>query len=104
MKPGLVNELGRDEAQPAHRLEACGDAKECGAAAAVEAFARREHGRHDDRSAVHRAALEGVVEILAVGRGAVDHRRVLGAKSACVPDGGARAAAVHARDKRPNVL
>ena len=73
-----------------------GDAEQRGAAVAAEALARGEHRRHDHRAAVHRAALEGVVEILAVRGGAVDHRRILGAEAARVPERGAGPAAVDA--------
>jgi hypothetical protein len=53
---------------------------------------------------VHRPALEGVVEILAVRGGAVDHRGVLRAEGARVADRGACAPAVDARDQRAHVV
>ncbi len=53
---------------------------------------------------MHRAALESVVEIFAVGGSAADHRGVLGAKAARMPDRGARTAAVDARDQSPDVI
>src|SRR5438309_9010611 len=60
--------------------------------------------RDDDCPAVHRAAFESVVEVFAVGGRAADHRGVLGAKAARMPDRGAGPAAVDARDERPQVI
>ena len=47
-----------------------------------------EHGRHDHRARMDRAALEGVVEILAMGRRAVDQRCVIGAEPPLMADRG----------------
>src|SRR5437867_11636087 len=104
MKSRFVDEFRRDEAQAAHRFHARGDAEKRGLSIALEAFARGEHGRDDDRPAVHRAALESVVEVFAVSGRAADHRRVLGAKAARMPDRGAGTAAVDARDEGPDVI
>ena len=71
------------------------------AAVAAEALAGGEHRRHDHRAAVHRPALEGVVEILAVRGGAVDQRGVLGAEAAGVPDRRAGPAGVDAARRAP---
>jgi hypothetical protein len=102
MESRLVDQLGRDEAQAAHRLDAGSDAEERRPAVAAETLARRKNRGHDDRAAVHRAALEGVVEVLAVRGGAVDHRRILGAETAAVPDRSA-AAATRAGDQGADV-
>ena len=75
MKARLVHHLRRDQAEPAHQLDADRDAFERGLAVDAVALADGEHRRHDHRAGVDRAALEGVVEILAVGRGAVDEGR-----------------------------
>ena len=55
-----------------------------------------EHGRHDDGAGVHGPALEGVVEVLAVGRGAVDEGRAGGAEALRVADGGGGAVSAQA--------
>ena len=104
MESRLVDQLGRDQAQPAQGFHARRDSEQRGGAAALEALARGEHGGNDDRARVHRPALEGVVEILAVRGGAVDHRGVFRAEAAGVPDRGAGAAAVDARDQRAHVI
>ena len=54
-------------------------AQQIGAGQAM-ALGRRQHGGHDDRSGMHRTALEGVVEVLAVRRGAVDEGRAFDAQ------------------------
>jgi hypothetical protein len=104
VEAGLVDELRRDEAQPAQTLDADGDAEERRAPVAAEALAGGQHRRHHHRAAVYRAALEGVIEVLAVGGGAAHHRRVLGAEPPHVADGGAGAAAVDAPHHCEDVL
>src|SRR6266849_45107 len=104
MKSRFVDEFRRDEAQATHRFHARGDAEKRGLSIAPEAFARGEDCRDDDCAAMHRAALESVVEVFAVGGRTADHRRVLGAKAAGMPDRGAGTAAVDARDERPDVI
>ena len=86
MKARFVRSLGRDEAHAAHDLDAGGDAFDDGVAGEAAMLGRREHGRNDDRAGVHRPAFEGVVVILAVRRGAVDERGVVGTEAAVVPD------------------
>ena len=71
MKPCLVHALGRRQAQPAHDFATHGDAARRVAARESVLLGRGEHGRDDHRAGVHRAALEGVVVILAVRGGAV---------------------------------
>ncbi len=104
MKSRLVDGFGNHEAQAAHRFDADRHAEQRRAPAAAETLARRQHRRHDDRAAVHRPAFERIVEILAVPRGAVDHRRVLGAEFAAMADRAARAAAIDAGDQRLDVI
>ena len=58
------------------------------------ALAGRQHRRHDHRAGMHRPALEGVVEILAVRRRAVDEGGAGRAERARVTDRGARAVVV----------
>ena len=72
MKTGLMHGLRHHRGQAAHRLGADCDAEQRRCAVAVVALAGRQHRRHDHRAGVHGPALEGIVEILAVRRGAVD--------------------------------
>ena len=85
MKAGFVGERRRHEAQPAHGLDADGDAEERRAAVELLPLADREHRRHDHRAGMDRAAFERVVEILAVDRRAVDDRGGRRAKRAAWP-------------------
>ncbi len=100
MKARLVHAHRRHAAQPAHQLAADRDAAQQVRAAQAMALGRREHGRHDDRTGMHRTALVGVVEILAVRRGAVDEGRRFGAQreSAGIADDSARPRLLDRRD------
>src|SRR4051812_27426898 len=104
MKPGVVNFLRRHEAEPAHGLDTGGDSEQRGTAIAFEAFAGGQHRRHDHGAAMHRATLERVVEILAVRRRAVDHRRIARAERTGVTDRRAGATRIDARRERPHVV
>ena len=73
-------------------------------AVAAVPLAGRQHRRHDHRAGMHRPALEGVVEILAVRRGAVDEGRARGAQRARVADRGAGAVVVPAASARLDVV
>ena len=75
----FVHGLRHHGGEAAHHFAADGDADKCGLAVALLPLAGRQHRRHDDRAGMHRAALEGVVEILAMGRGAVDEGRTASA-------------------------
>ena len=77
---------------------------ERGRAVRPVALAGREHGRHDDRAGMHRPALEGVVEILAMRGGAVDQRRAGRAQRAGVADHGAGTVVVAAGERRLDVV
>ena len=90
MKSGFVGERRRNERQPAHRLDADSEAEQRRFAVAAVALAGREHRRHDDGAGMDRAALERIVEILAVDGGAVDERRGGGGQRARMADRGAR--------------
>ena len=70
---------------------------------AVEAVALAggQHRRHDHRAGMHRAALEGVVEILAMRRRAVDEGGARRAQRARVADRGAGAVVVPAGERAP---
>ena len=81
MKAGFVGKRRRHGAEPAHGLDADGDAEKRRVAIQIVPLAGRQHRRHDDRTGMDWAALEGVVEILAVDRGAVDQRCGGGAKA-----------------------
>ena len=67
----------------------------------VVPLAGRQHRRHDHGAGMHRPALEGVVEILAVGRGAVDEGGAGRAHGARVADRGAGPVVVPGRRARP---
>ena len=88
MEAGLVHGLGGDQAQAADGLDADRDAEQHLLAVETLLLGDGEHGRHDDGTGVHGSALEGVVEVLAVGRGAVDEGRTRGAEVLQVADGG----------------
>ena len=104
MKAGLVGERRRHGREPAHGLDADRDAEERRAAIELVPLAGRQHGRHDHRAGMHRAALERVVEILAVDRGAVDHRRAGGRQRAGMTDGGARPVILAGRERGAHVI
>ena len=75
MEPRLVRRHGRHQAEAAQQLRAGDDAGEQPVAAEPFPLARGQHRRHDDGARVHRTALERIVVVLAVRRGAVDERR-----------------------------
>ena len=100
MKARVVDRLRPHQREPAQGLDTHRDAEPRSRTVAAEALARGEHRRHDDRAAVHRAAFERVVEVLAVRRGAVDQGGVLGAERLGVTDRRARPAGVDARASR----
>jgi len=86
VKAGLVDRFRDHHRHPAQRLDAGHKTGQCIAAVAAEAFRRRQHRRHDHRARMHRTAFEGVVEVLAVRRRAVDQRRRLGRKCLAMAD------------------
>ena len=100
MEAGLVHELRRHQAEPAQHLDADRDAEQRRLTVRSVPLAGREHRRHDHRAGMHRPALEGVVEILAMRRGAVDEGRAGGAQRARVADHRARAVVVDGRRAR----
>ena len=75
VKAGLVDRLRHHQAQPAQHFGADRDPDQRHAAIGIVPLAGGQHRRHDHRAGMHRAALEGVVEILAMRRGAVDEGR-----------------------------
>ena len=75
MEACLVHALGRHQAQAAHDFAADGDAAHGVAAGEAVLLRGGEQRRDDHRAGVHRAALEGVVVILAMRGGAVAQRR-----------------------------
>ena len=104
MKSRLVDQFGCDEAQAAQRLDTRGDSQQRARTAAIETLAGGEHRRHHHRARVHRAAFEGVVEILAVRGGAVQQRRIFRPVAARVADRRAAAAGIHALFHRAYVV
>ena len=87
----LVHRLRHDQAQPANRFHADGNAEKRRGARKLLLLGGGKHSRHDDGARMHRPALEGVVEVLAMGGRAVDERRAGGAERLRVADGGRRA-------------
>src|SRR5262249_60932956 len=60
--------------------------------------------RHDPRAGVPRPTLKGVVEVLAMGSGAIDEGRARRAGGAGVTDGGGRASLRPCRQRRDDVI
>ena len=90
MKPRLVHALGRHQAQTAHELTTDRDATSCAAPRETVLLGRGEHSRDDHRAGVHRAALEGIVVVLAVRRRAIAQRRGGNVEAAGMTDERAR--------------
>ena len=101
MEARLVRLHRRHGREPAHGLDADRDAEERGAPVRIVPLAGRQHRRHDHRAGMHRAALEGVVEILAMRRGAVDEGGAGRGHGAGVADRGAGAVVLPAGERRP---
>ena len=104
MKAGLVGERRRHGGEPAHRLDADRDAKKRRAAIQLVPLAGRQHGRHDHRAGMNRAAFERVVEILAMDGRAIDHRRFGRRQRAGMTDGGARPVILTGRERGAHVI
>ena len=98
MEAGLVHGLRHHEAEPAQHLGADRNPDQRHAAVGVVPLAGREHGRHDHRAGMDRAALESVVEILAMGGGAVDEGSTCRGQRARMADRGAGAVIVAAAE------
>ena len=60
--------------------------------------------RHDHRAGMHRATFEGIIEILAMRRGAVDEGGARRIQCALVPDRRARAVIVATRQRASDVV
>src|SRR5258708_2119023 len=104
MKARLVNALRRDQARAANEFGADGDPRQRVLSRDFFSFGNREHRRHDHRAGVHRPALEGVVEVLAVRRGAVHEGRARGIERARMSDGGAGSRGFPRRERRDRVV
>ena len=104
MEARLVHHLRRDQAEPAHDLDADRDAFERGLAAKAVSLADRQHRRNDHRAGMHRPALERVVEILAMRRGAVAEGRARGAQCTFMADCGAGSVFVPARQRAADIV
>jgi hypothetical protein len=86
VKAGLVHRLRHHHAQPAQHLAADRDADQRHAAVGIMFFARGQYCGHQHGAGMHRAALERVVEILAMRRGSVDEGSTRGGQRARVAD------------------
>jgi hypothetical protein len=104
VEAGLVHRLRNHGGEATHGLGADRDAKQGGGAVRPVALAGRQHRRHYHCAGMHRAALEGVVEILAMRRGAVDEGGAGGTQSAGVADRRARTVVVEAGERTSNVV
>src|SRR6185503_5124005 len=100
----LVYALRRDQAEAAHRLHASGDAEKCAMPVQAEALAGGKHRRHDHRARMDRSALESVVEIFPVRRGAVEQRRVFRTVALGVAQRRARTARIETLFQRGDVV
>ena len=101
MKAGLVHRLRHHGREPAHGLGADRDAEQGSSAVRPVPLAGRQHRRHHHRAGMHRAALESVVEILAMRGGAVDEGGAGRAQGAGVADRRAGAVVVAAGERAP---
>ena len=91
MEPGVVCGHRRHETEAAHQLDAGHDADEQPVASQPLALARRNNRRNDHRAGVHGTAFERIVEILAMGGGAVDEGRAERVERPLMTERGARA-------------
>ncbi len=73
-------------------------------AVGIVALAGGEHGRHDDGAGMHRSALERVVEILAMRRGAVDEGGAGRAHAPGMADRGAGPIVVPAGERAGDIV
>ena len=103
-KPALCTAFGTTVREPAHTLGADRDAEQRRGAVRSVALAGRQHRRHHHRAGMHRAALEGVVEILAMRGGAVDEGGAGRAQRAGMADRGARPVVVAAGERGLDVI
>ena len=85
-------------------LDADRDAEQRGLTVRAVPLAGGEHRRHDHGAGMHRPALEGIVEILAMRRGAVDERRAGGAQRARMADRRARAVVIEGGQRAPDIV
>ncbi len=104
MKARLVDALGRDHARAAHHFRADGNSDQRILAGDFFPFRDCQHRGHDHRAGMHRSALEGVVEVLAVRGGAVDEGRAGGIEGARMSDGGAAPVGFPGRERRAHVV
>ena len=104
MEACLVQGLGDHGRKPAGDFEADGDAAERVGAGEAMALGGRQNRGQDHRPGMHGAALEGVVEILAMGGGAVDDGGTRRIEAAGMADGGAGAAGIERGLGRADVV
>ncbi len=104
MEAGLVHGFGHHKAEAAQHLGADGNPDQRHAAVGIMPLAGGEHRRHDHRAGMHRAALERVVEILAMRRGAVDKGRARRGQCPLVADRGAGAVIVAAAECAADII
>ena len=104
VETGLVDGLRHHEAQPAQHFGADGDPDQRHAAIRMMPFAGGEHRRHDHGACMHRAALESVVEILAMRGRPIDEGGARRIQRALVPDRRAGTVIVATRQRASDVV
>ena len=82
----MCTAFGTTRLKPAQHLGADGNPDQRHAAVGIMPLAGGQHRRHDHRAGMHRPALKGVVEILAMRGGAVDESGARRVQRALVPD------------------
>ena len=92
------------ELETAQHFGAGGNADQRHAAIGIVPLAGRRHRRHDHRAGMDRPAFKGVVEILAMRRGAVDECGAGSGQRTLVPDRGAGPIIVAALSRTGDVI
>ena len=88
MKARFMHCLRRHQRHAAHDFNASCNALHHGISVKPALLRNRQNRWYDDGAGMHRAAFKRIVEILAMGRRAVDQRRVIGVHGARVANGG----------------
>ncbi len=103
MKAGRMDRLRRDQCEAAEQLDAGGDAEQQAVTTQPFALGDRQDRRDDHGPGMDRAALEGVVVILAMRGGAVQERGAEGIEIAAMTEHGAGAAAIDRLERRGDI-
>ena len=104
MEAGAVDRGRRDQREAAHQLGPDHVAAQHVGALEPVLLGGGEHRRQDHGAGVHRGALEAVVEVLAMRRGAVDQRGAGGIQAAGVAERGAGARTLPGGERGADVV